>query len=334
MEQLDRTASSQTSGTDLWYGLFAVFVCLSCIAAPLRAQDDRIGAPVESSIRTTLSGTVHPKVTTQNEIGFADPLRRLDYVSLLLKKTPAQQNALERLLEQQLDSSSPNYHRWLTPEGYADRFGVSLNDLAKIAAWLGTQGFKIEATARGRDWIAFSGTVSQAAAAFHTEFHRYRVDGEDHFGNATELVVPESLANFIEGIRGFNDFLPRRIGKLPASLPQFTNGNGTHALVPDDLAAIYNISPLYRAGFDGTGQRLAVVGQSAIVLSDIRQFRATFGLSSRDPEIWPIGSPGITTDQSEANLDVEWSGAVARNATIVYDYATSVYSAVQDVIDN
>lgn len=106
-------------------------------------------------------------------------------------------------------------------------------------------------------------------------------------------------------------------------------------MTPDDLATIYNISPLYRAGFDGTGQRLAVVGQSAILLSDIRLFRSVYGLSPKDPEVWVLGpDPGISPDQDEANLDVEWAGAVARNATIVYEYAKDVFDAAQDVIDN
>src|SRR5439155_19865436 len=138
-------------------------------------------------------------------------------------------------------------------------------DVTRIIAWLRARGLNIEGTARGRDWIAFSGRVAQVQTAFHTEFHRYSADGENHFANAAEPLLPQVLADLIEGFRGFNDFLPKRIGKAHrAAVPEITGGNGSHALAPDDLATIYNISPLYRAGFDGTGQRLAIVGQSAI----------------------------------------------------------------------
>jgi subtilase family serine protease len=168
---------------------------LAALAAPLCAQQDRINVAIESSHPIRLVGTVHPKASLQNDVGLVDPLQPLDYVSLIPRKTPVQQSALERLLEEQQDSSSPNYHRWLTPERYADRFGVSPNDLAKVVAWLQAMGLKVEGTARGRDWIAFSGTVSEVQTAFHTQFHRYRVDGEDHFANATDASVPGILAD-------------------------------------------------------------------------------------------------------------------------------------------
>jgi subtilase family serine protease len=78
-------------------------------------------------------------------------------------------------------------------------------------------------------------------------------------------------------------------------------------------------------GIDGAGQKIAVVGQSAIDLSDIQTFRSLSGLPANDPQVTlvPGGSdPGMVPgDIDEANLDVEWAGAVARRATILYVYA-------------
>ena len=45
-------------------------------------------------------------------------------------------------------------------------------------------------TARGRDWIAFSGTAAEVEKAFRTTVHFYDVDGEMHFGIAAEPSVP------------------------------------------------------------------------------------------------------------------------------------------------
>jgi subtilase family serine protease len=64
------------------------------------------------------------------------------------------------------------------------------------------------------------------------------------------------------------------------------------------------------------------MGQTDIQLQDIRTFRQLSGLPASDPQIVLVqGSkdPGIVNgDLGEADLDIEWSGAVAPKATVVY----------------
>src|SRR5712671_5489976 len=102
--------------------------------------------------------------------------------------------------------------------------------------------------------------------------------------------------------------------------PEFTSG-GSHYLAPADFATIYNLGPLYQQSINGTGQSIAIVGRSNIRLGDVRQFRSMFGLPPNDPQIIVNGAdPGIFSsgEETEADLDVEWSGAVAKNATIKF----------------
>ena len=104
---------------------------------------------------------------------------------------------------------------------------------------------------------------------------------------------------------------------------------------PDDLAAIYNIAPLYAAGIDGTGQKIAIIGDSSLDLSDIRGFRKQFNLPANDPIQILIGDdPGYNSDVIEANLDIEWANAVARGAQIVYVYGQDVFVAAQFAVDD
>ncbi len=266
--------------------------------------------------------------------GPVEPAFRIGYITLMLKKTDAQQAALEQLLQQQQDPASPNYHDWLTPEQYADRFGLSQNDLDKISAWLQSEGFTVEYTARGRNWLAFSGTAGQVRATFHTEIHRYRVDGEMHFAAAAEPSVPASLEPVVAGFLGLDDFYP----KAPRHpLPANTSGTGAHTLVPDDLATIYDIAKLYQAGFDGTGQtyrhrrpeRHRSHGHSGVP-----QASTTCRPLTCKPILYPAPHPGTTSDLAEADIDLEWAGAVAPNATLIYVYGTSADGAALYAIDN
>src|SRR5664280_1687691 len=117
---------------------------LLLLPCALLAQPDRISAPIDARRTVVLKGHIHPMAQPRFDQGPAEPAFRLSYITLMLKKTDAQQAALEQLLQQQQDPASPNYHDWLTPEQYAERFGLSPSDLDKISAWLQSEGFTVE----------------------------------------------------------------------------------------------------------------------------------------------------------------------------------------------
>lgn len=321
--------------------IFFALSILSLLPLTALAQQSRISSQIDRRRMLVLKGNVHPSAQPRFDEGPVDPSTTMDLVTLMLKPSESQQAALEQLLAEQQNPASPNYHRWLTPEEYAERFGVSRQDLAKIVSWLQSEGFAVDDISRGANWIVFHGTAAQIGSAFHTEIHRYLVQGERHFANATQPSVPAAIGPLVIGILGLDDFKlkPMRThaktisditGANPPS-PEVTTSGGTHYLAPDDLATIYDIAPLYRAGFDGTGQKIAIAGGGDVDLADIRSFRSTFNLSAKDPQLVLVpGSqdPGTKAAASgEADLDIEWSGAVARNATIVYAYATDPFNA-------
>ena len=267
-------------------------------------------------------------------------------MTMHFKLTESQQDALNTLMLQQQNPASANYHQWLTPEQYAGSFGLSQSDFARAVAWLQQQGFSIDETARSRSWVAFSGTADQVTAAFHTEIHRYSVAGRIHYANATEPSIPTALAGVVEGIRSLDDFRPapksirRRISATPN--PRFTSSvSGDHFIAPADFATIYDVQSLYNTGITGSGVKIAVMGQTDIVVNDITEFRAAAGLPANNPTV--VDTPAhiaITSsgDLTEADLDLEWSGAVARNASITYvnsgNSANGAFDSLAYAIDN
>jgi uncharacterized protein (TIGR03437 family) len=306
-------------------GIAVLFVAISASAA-----EDRVRVPIDSARLVQLKGQRNPGARAESDRGPVDPALPISYATLYLK--PA--DGLETFLADQQSPSSPNFHKWLSPEQFGDRFGLSGNDIGKLTAWLRSSGFTVHDVARGRHWITFSGTAAQAASAFHTEIHRYVVNGESHFANTTDISIPAAFEPVVLGVGGLTDFhlqpLYRKLNK-----PSYTNSAGQHYLAPDDLATIYDLTPLYNAGIDGTGQKIAILGESDINLADIAAYRARFNLPPNIPQIVLFGAdPGIVGGpQTEANLDLEISGAIARNATIVYVNATNVDIAAQYAVD-
>lgn len=280
-----------------------------------------------------------PRASARWDQGAVDSAFPVPYVTMLLKPSATQQADLDRLLIDQQDRSSPNYHRWLTPEQFANRFGPGDADTSTLVAWLNSQGMKVHDVAHGRQWITFSGAAGDIGRALHTEIHRYQVNGRDHFANATELSIPAAFQGVVAGFAGLDDFYKRTSPSLPAHVvtlgPAYTSTHGNHYLAPADFATIYDIDPLYAAGIDGTGQSIAVVGTSDIFFADIEAFQSEFNLPVKDPQLITYGpDPGFDFGATlEADLDLEWAGAVAPNATIIYVNAISPFLAVQYVID-
>jgi hypothetical protein len=318
----------------------ALAAILLTLAAALHGQTARVVGQIDESRRIELRGNTPSRARPEYDRGLVHPSLVLDPVTLHMKPSPQQQQALDQLLAEQQDPSSQNYHRWLTPEEFGDRFGLSRGDMDSIRAWLESKGLRVGREARGRNWIDFSGTAEQVSRTFRTEIHRYEVDGEAHFANATNPSIPAALAGVISGVSGLDDFRPRapvRRPRLPGFVePQYTNLFGTHYLAPDDIATIYDLKRLYDAGIDGTGQKIVIVGKTAIDPSYAAAFRSIFNLSSNPLQLHNYGSGavGSSSEVAEAFLDVEWAGAVARNATIIYAYSDDVFDAVRYAIND
>jgi subtilase family serine protease len=308
-----------------------------CFAAvlPAWAAEDRIHGQVDHGQMVKIKSLIHPQAVAENDRGAVAASQPISGITIDVKLSERQQADLEQLLEDQRNPASPAYGQWLNPEEYGERFGLSLNDLNALTDWLRSQGFTVDHVSRSMNWVAFSGTAEQVERAFHPSLHTFLVDGQTHFANTAEPSVPAAFAGLIAGFQGLHDFRlkPQKLKKRNLS-PDLTTSSGAHQIAPGDVATIYDIAPLYAAGIDGTGQKLVVAGQTDIKLSDIQAFRSTFGLPPTLPEVVLYGSdPGTSAgDLEEASLDLEWTGAVARNATILYVNSTNVISSVQYAI--
>jgi subtilase family serine protease len=319
-------------------------VACTMTAALLGAQSPapRIPSEVTSSQQSPLRGSLHPFAQAQNDTGRMPGASRLSGISLYFNRSATQQADLEALLAAQQDPSSPQYHRWLTPDQFAARFGMAQSDIEKVQNWLQQQGFSIDSVARSRNMIRFSGTVGEVESAFATEMHYFNVGGERHFAPSTQLSLPAAIAPAVAGIRNLNDFRPRAQHIIPRGA--FTSSqSGSVFFAPGDIATVYDIGPLFSGGVNGLGQSIAIMGQSAIQVGDIENFQSAAGQTTKDPTLVLVPGTGDSQvapngDEGESDIDVEWSGAMAPGANILFVYTGSntsfgVYDSVQYAVD-
>jgi len=324
------------------FSFLAILLLLAGCGGALRTgpPSSGLGNPsgethIDETRLVTLTGNVPRVARAGFDEGAINANTRLERMLLVLQPTPAQQAALDALVEAQQDPTSPKYHEWLTPTEFGAQFGASDEQLSLVTAWLAGHGFTVEEISAGRRSIAFSGTAGQVARAFHTELHRYLVEGAEHTANASDPQIPTELAGVVAGVVTLNDF--RRTSQIASqrvfgAQPQYSAG-ATHNIFPADFATIYDLNSLYSAGTNGTGAAIAIAGRSNINLSDVESFRSISGLAGNTPTVIVDGvDPGLVSgDESESTLDVEWSGAVAPAAAVSLVVAAS--TSTTDGID-
>src|ERR1700733_3070376 len=281
---------------------------------------------------TRIANSTHPLANAKNDYGRIDSNLPMERMVLVLKPSSEQKAALKKFLDSQQDTESANYHRWLTPEQFGEQFGPAKEDLAQISSWLRQQGFTVTKVARGEQSIEFSGTAAQVESAFHTEMHNYVVNGQQHVANSSDISLPEAMTPVVSGVLSLHNFLkqPSHIktesvhrdaasGRLVPDFTGSTSNGVAHFVAPGDQARIYDAEPLFNNGIKGEGVSIAIVSRTDINLSDVQTFRQAFGLPAKDPEFVINGvDPGNLQggDELEADLDVEWSGAIAPAANI------------------
>jgi subtilase family serine protease len=297
-----------------------------------------------------LPGSRPPAARPERDRGAVESDAPMEHMTLALRLQPGGSERLAQLLARLQDPTSAEYRRWRTPEEFGRQFGATDADVAEAIDWLQSNGFSIDGLARGRTWINFSGTVGQVEQAFDTKIRLFEVEGRLHQSNASEIGLPARIARIARGVVSLSDFHSRplhsRVEAPPRELgepaPLYTGFPCTHCVAPADFATIYNAGPLYDRGVTGKGVAIAIVARTNIHPNDVPNFRSMFGLSPNPVKIVINGTdPGVVSaaDEDEAELDAEWTGAVAPDAEINLvvsrDTATSdgIYLSAQYIVD-
>lgn len=311
--------------------LLVFFVSASAPSA-YAAGSARIAGPVNESDLVQLTGNTHPLAMRKFDRGAVSDSLPMEHMYVVLRRTPQQEAALERLTAALTDPHSAHYHKWLTADELGQKFGPAREDIDTVVGWLSSHGFQVNAVHKSGLTIDISGTAGQVRDAFHTEIHHYNVNGEHHIANASDPKIPAALAPVMAGVVSLHDFMPKPALRKPKTdfsfnctgCPDGFDNTEQYDEAPADLATIYNVTPLYKAStpITGKGQTVVLLEVTDINPADVATFRKAFGLSSYSGTFNIVhpgtgcSDPGTNGAEGEAALDAEWGGAVAPDAAV------------------
>jgi hypothetical protein len=344
----------------------ALFSATLGFAATIGSHTARqlVTRPVDETSLVTLQGNTRAAAQVQaNERGVVADDFPLKHMLLQLKRSPEQEAALGKLMDQLHTPGNANYHHWLSEEEWDSKFGVNQRDVQTVVAWLQSHGFTVSGVLPDGMMIDFSGNASMVREAFHTEIHNVELpNGEKHFSNVTDPMIPAALADVVVGPTALNNFKPHSLraskshasidatGKVHAnySFPT-SDGHEYYAITPGDAQTIYNIKPLLEENVTGAGQTIGLVEDgdaydidSNGTSSDWKTFVSTFGLTKyggTQTTVHPSGpiyctAPGDTSngDDVEVALDIEYASATAPGANVVVESCQDSYTGFGGLI--
>src|SRR6267143_1243999 len=268
--------------------VLAVFVTASSVCGQVESGVNarpRVNQGIDEINRVTLGGNTHPEARPANDRGAVANDFAMQHMLLQLKRSPEQELAVQQFVDELHTAGSPNFQHWLTAEEFGERFGLAKPDLDAVTGWLQSHGFRVNVVYPSGMLIDFSGTAAQVRKAFQTEIHHLQVRGEKHIGNMNDPRIPAALAPVVTGIVSLHDFRPHAMHKMHQSRSQFTFpdsfGGTAYAVVPADLAKVYNLNPLFSAGISGQGQTIVLIEDTDVFrASDWSTFRQIFALSN------------------------------------------------------
>jgi subtilase family serine protease len=149
----------------------------------------------------------HPTGIAGQPTGSIAPEPMLTMMITLKVRDP---EALNRLLSEQQNPSSPDYQRWLTPQEFSTRFGPDPAQFKAVRDWLVAQGFEVTSSSVENRSITFRGSAGQAERIFRTKIVTY---AGDSYANVTDPSIPAQFAGVIGAIGGLDNV----VHAVPAS---------------------------------------------------------------------------------------------------------------------
>ena len=350
----------------LFLGLSTAFLITPVAQPQGRAPTPRIVSAIDENSLRRLDGNVPHAVSTAIDQGEADSATQLTHIRLVLSRTPAQEAALDRYLAELQDKSSPNFHKWLTPERFGALYGPADADIETLTSWLESHGLKVESASKGRTNIAFAGSVADVEETFHVSVHSFTsIYGEQFYSNTTDPRIPSALATVVSGVARLNTIHPRahsdrgpagsvnpksnhlepiHLDRAAKPNPLLTVGSDFLYLVPGDAATIYDtpnttFNANYTSGttYDGTGVKIGIGGESLIQGSTVADYRSMFLGNTTQPSIVNVDNVTSSTNTGaldEAYIDTELSGGLAPGASIVFYTSSDLVSAIEAAVND
>ena len=300
-----------------------------------------LAAGIAASLAGAVSAMPYPQgKATAYDIGPVSSSAAQAQLSVTVALNLRNRDQLEALVKSLYTPGNASYHKFLTQAQFAAQFGPTAATLAAVTKHFQSLGLKVTQSATAH--LHVTGSAAAISSAFGVQLHTFEVPatatqpGFRFHAPLSAPQIPAAISASVHSVVGLDNrpsFAPHA-RRAPAALPAIQPAKDNTPDTPDppglwtveDLAIYYDVNPLYKKGFDGTGQTIGIVTLASFTQSDAFTYWNSLGLSvkkNRITEVQVDGGSGPPSDDSgsdETTLDVQQSGGIAPAARmIVYE---------------
>jgi kumamolisin len=241
------------------------------------------------------------------------------------------------------------YGRYLSVAALARRFGASPSVRARALGYLRARGAtRVHVDATG---LLAEATMSVGLAerAFGVPLTEFRAAHSTRFvAPTTPTILPAPLRGVVQGVVGLDtrpqvspsvasarnaaitartadnpgSTLPR--SGMPGGCPEGVAAGGQYpGFTPNQYLTAYGFGPLYNAGYQGQGMRVALIEIDGFNLADVQAFATCFGMTLPPVSAFGAGVANPLPAGEEATLDLEILAASAPRLKAIDVYETN-----------
>jgi kumamolisin len=244
------------------------------------------------------------------------------------------QAALDNLLQELYDPSSPSYHQFLTVEQFTNRFGPSQEDYDAVTSFAQAHGFTVVGTSSNRMNLDVTGQVANIEEAFHVTMGVYQHPTENRTFYSPDREPTPDLAVGLWHISGLDNYSipqPALVRRNPGVTPDATTGSCPSAsFCGSDMRAAY-----YGGTLTGAGQSLGLLEYYGTDLADLTTYFKNAHQTNNVPVVLK-STDGTSTsclasagcDDTEQTIDMTQALGMAPGLSSLVMYVGSTDSAI------
>jgi hypothetical protein len=252
------------------------------------------------------------------------------------------QEDLNKLLQQIYDPASPNYHRYLTPEQFTERFGPTEQDYQALIDFVKANGLAVTGSHPGRVLLDVKGSVADIEKIFQLTMRVYQHPTEARTFYAPDVEPSLDLAVPVLNISGLNNYTvphPKQLIRRPSSKAK--NATPNDGSGPNGEYTGYDFRAAYLpggTGLTGAGQVVGLLEFDGYYANDITMYETTNGLPSVTlANVLLDGFNGVPTTgansgNNEVALDIEMAISMAPGLSKVIVYEAGPNGIANDIL--
>jgi kumamolisin len=277
---------------------------------------------------TPIRGNV-PRILARSE--WVAPHSLLATIPVTLALKLRHPHALDAFLRAVRDPTSPLYRQYLTPQEFTRLYGPSPATVARVEAYLRSEGFRVTGVSRNLMLVRATAPTATVERAFSVSIGDYIHGPMRFYAAASDPHLPAAIAADVQSVLGLNDaplFRPMLVPNRRVTAQATPSGYS-----PQQIATAYDWPSITNTQ-NGAGVVIAnaTAESSNLSTSDLDTFWNTYGLPTHTVNVIDVdGNSGSTGGTIETTIDEERSGAMAPGATLdVYDAASATDSDFTD----